>query len=105
MDLDIDIKEEPVWHEGVTNTSPVSNLPLPTADKLAEVKFEPQEVFAIQILEGTGASLVKEDNEIKDVKKEIKNEAGNTHEDTVHEVENPAKLAGGSKYSCVNCEL
>ncbi|XP_067013090.1 uncharacterized protein [Anabrus simplex] len=85
MDLEIDIKEEPVWLEETANPPPVSNLLLPAPDKLAEVKFEPEHVFAVKYLEGAGVSLVKEENKIEDVKKETQDDGFDPLEDTVHD--------------------
>ncbi|XP_067013057.2 uncharacterized protein [Anabrus simplex] len=65
MDLEVEIKDEPIWLEGTVNSSLMSNLLLPNADDtLAEVKIEPL-VFADQTVEETSLSTVKEEYEIK----------------------------------------
>ncbi|XP_067000125.2 zinc finger protein 83 [Anabrus simplex] len=61
MDLEEDIKKEPIWHVGKENNSAVSDTHLP----IAEIKVEPYHVFAEENTEEAGASFIKKEYEIQ----------------------------------------
>ncbi|XP_068085429.1 uncharacterized protein [Anabrus simplex] len=69
--------------EDTSNCEP--NMLLPNADKIAEVKVEPHQVFADGSLEDVGGSIVKEEFEIEDFKLETQDEECNTAVDTLQE--------------------
>ncbi|XP_067010282.2 zinc finger protein 852 isoform X2 [Anabrus simplex] len=94
--------ELPGGEEDTTDFMP--NPLLPTADDtLVEIKVEPCHVFADQTFDEAGASTVKEEYEIQDMKIEAQDEEHSTLTDSLQDVEKTTVLRGPTEYWCDIC--